>query len=105
MTILYSIYETPGFVEKQRGMTLGSCITEGEDRQKTIEAAQDYYCNRAEEDGEYGDGEQDAILVAYNEDTDAESLEEITLSWHAEKDDYDGGRFDYLAGIGAIRSF
>lgn len=100
MTILYSIHEPPTYANKQRGITLGACLCEDYDREKAIESAQEYYCNRAEEDGEYGEGERDAILVAYNKDTDAESVEEITLTWHAEKDDYDGGRFDYYSSRG-----
>jgi hypothetical protein len=37
------------------------------------------------DDGEYGDGERDATLVIYDEKTDNETLEDITLSWHCEK--------------------
>lgn len=105
MKLFYSVYEAPSYIEKQQGRMLGACITEGEDRAKTIEDAENYYCNRMEEDGEYGEGEQEAVLVFYNEDNGAEKLKDITLTWHAERDTYDGGRFDYLAGIGAIRSF
>lgn len=93
---IYSVYEDKN---------LKACITDGYDRQQVIQAAEDYYCTRAEENSEWGDGEHDAVLITYDETTDAESAEEITLRWHAEKDTYDGGRFDYLAGIGAIRSF
>lgn len=91
MAILYSVYND---------QKLSACITEDYDRAKAIADAEAYYCNRAEEDSEYGAGERDAVLVIYNDDTDAESVEEITLKWHAEKDTYDGGRFDYYNSRG-----
>lgn len=100
MNILYSIHELPSYANKQLGITTGACVNEGYDREAAIESAQQYYCERAEEDGEYGEGERDAILVIYNEDTDTETTEEITLSWHAERDTYDGGRFDYYSSRG-----
>jgi hypothetical protein len=97
---VYAVYETPSFIEKQRGQTLGSCITDGYGRDQVIADAEDFYCTRAEEEAEYGEGERDALLVTHDEKTDAESVEPITLKWQAVRDTYDGGRFDYYSSRG-----
>ena len=83
---------------------LGSCICDGFDRAQVIEAATDYFEGKAIEGGRYGKGEAD-VLLSKSDDDGEEEIEEIKLEWDAERGTYDGGRFDYLAGIGAIRSF
>lgn len=103
MTKIYSVHEEPDFIQRQRKQTLGSCITEGEDRNKTIAAAERYKSELAADAGEYGSFEDYALLVTRDDSNDTETIERIVLKWHATKDTYDGGRFDYMAGIGAIR--
>lgn len=100
--MIYSIYtqETLGLKK-----SLGRCINDGFTRSGVIETAELYFEQQAIDDGETGDGERDVYLVSYDDDTGKETVEEITLTWCIEEDTYDGGRFDYLAGIGAIRSF
>lgn len=102
MTRVYSIYDLSPETNKK----LGSCVTDGYSREEVIDAAQGYYEERDEEEGNSGNHSRDMILVIYDDKTGEEKIEEITISWTAERGDgYDGGRFDYLAGIGAIRSF
>lgn len=100
--MIYSIYtiEMLGLEKK-----LGSCINDGYTRMGVIQTAEAWFEQQAIDDGETGDGEADVYLVSYDDETDKETIEENTLTWCVEEDTYDGGRFDYLAGIGAIRSF
>lgn len=83
--ILYSVYERSNLALTSDGIDLGACVTEDYDRAKAIEAAESYYADQAADDGEYGEGERDALLVIYNEEDDSEKVEEITLSWDCEQ--------------------
>jgi len=89
MSVIYSVYEI------KNGENSGYCVTENDDRASAIASAQDYYCERAEQNGEYGQGECDVMIVTYDEKTNIETEEVITLKWYAMKDVYDGGRYDF----------
>lgn len=76
------------------------CVSEGYVRAEVIEKAEDYFRRQAEANEQWGDGEKEAELVTVCTDDSEEKIERITLSWHAEKDTYDGGRFDYHSSRG-----
>jgi len=98
----YSIHRPLSWIERKHDLTLGTCIAEAESREAAIKAAQDYLEECAAEEGEYGSSQEPFTLVAHVWDTGEETREEINLKWCAEKCTYDGGRFDYLSGIGAL---
>lgn len=100
MPKIYSIYEAPDFMQQLNGVKLGACITEDEIKDVALDSAAGYYQERCEENGEYGNGSADMIVVCTDDDG-RETLEEATVEWCAVRDLYDNGRRDYLIGIGA----
>lgn len=75
---LYSVYERSNMSLGK--LDLGACVTEADTRDDVIREATEYY-----EEAMYDDCERDVILVTYDDDTDNETLEEITLSWNNKK--------------------
>lgn len=94
---LYSICEMGSFMES----AIGACIDEGYDLAKLLDSVTKHFENRAIEDGEYGEGSVDVHLITVDLETDDQVVSTITIEWDAERDTYDGGRADYLKGIGA----
>lgn len=79
--MIYSIFEKPNMVQKANGDKFSDCICEGDTRQEAIEKAKAYLAGVAGETGAL-----DAILVEYDEDTDAEKMEDITIEWVVENE-------------------
>jgi hypothetical protein len=80
----YSIYELPTYVQQCNGLKEGGCITENDDRDEVISDAEDFMCQRALDEGFYGDGEKEVILETFNTETEQYEREIITLNWFAE---------------------
>ena len=87
----YSINELPTDADLKTGLKYSlTTITEGDSRNTVIADAEDYYRDKAMNDGLYGDGEQEAILVVTDCDTEQEYSGVITLTWFA--DDFNEAR-------------
>lgn len=93
MGIVYSIHK-PTFLDKAKGR-LGDCITDGYDKETVIAKAINFFETKMIDDGEVGEAEEGVTLYSYDEDTDAEKEQAITLKISVEDDGYDHGRFDY----------
>ena len=105
--IVYSIHEPATDIQRRAGQSFGACVSDGYSRDDVIKSATEYYEQQMIDNGETSETEKEVILFILDETGDeaVETEEKITLEIIVEDDGYDGGRFDYLAGIGAIRSF
>tara|TARA_R110000764_G_scaffold116029_1_gene202953 strand:- start:18792 stop:19085 length:294 start_codon:yes stop_codon:yes gene_type:complete len=87
----YSINELPTDKDLKAGLKYSLTeITEGDSRNTVIADAEDYYRDKAIDNGVYGDGEQEVVLVVTDCDTEREYTEVITLTWFA--DDFNEAR-------------
>lgn len=73
-------------------------ITDGTDLKAVINESIAFLEGKMIEDGHYGEDEVDVTVIQPDEDIEFP----LTLKLCTEADAYDGGRFDYLSGIGAI---
>jgi len=102
---VYTIYEEPTHAQHLRGVEFGRTITDAYSRADAIDTAEGYFQDRSEEAGEFGKQYRDMVLGSYDPITDEETFEKVRLTWEAEPYTGDSSRLDYLAGIGAARSF
>lgn len=73
--IIYSLHNRPMMYSGQK---LGSCITEGYDREKVLRDAEDWFAQNAVE-MDYGT--EDMLLQTYNTETGEETTEEVVVTW------------------------
>jgi hypothetical protein len=106
MAKIFAIYTLPNTADEKRGDILGTCVLERDTRLKAIVAAEAHFEDRAFENGNYGPGSEDILIVSYDGETDEEVIEPAKLGWFTIRPTrrMNDNRFDYLAGIGAIRS-
>lgn len=93
MGIVYSIHN-PTWLEKKQNK-LGDCICDGYNKEKVIAEAINYFEVQMLDADECGLDEKEVLLYSYNEETDEEKEEFITLKIEVEDDSYDHGRFDF----------
>lgn len=92
-SVYYAIYDSEG-----------GCVCDGYDLQAVLARAEVYYTDLAAENGHIGYGSEDVVLIWDYEDLGLELQQQIRITWEIERDHYDGGRFDYLAAIGAVKT-
>jgi hypothetical protein len=78
----YAIHELPTYKQTCQGERYAPHSSfEGNDKHNLIEQAENYYCEKSMDNGEYGDGEQEVYLVTMDDDGNVIDEEVINLTW------------------------
>ena len=95
---MFSVYEEPSYAQRLAKVELGQCVSEEhKTKEEAIEKAEQVFLLKAVDNDEWGKGDASCILYIYDDETGNETIEPVTIEWEAEKDNYDGGRFDYIS--------
>lgn len=101
--VYFAVCELPSADLKNKGIFSGEIITDGFNKHSVIQAALMHLITTSEENEEWGEHERELVLFTQDENED-EIYEIIKLEWVAEKDEYDGGRYDYYSSRGCTHA-
>lgn len=81
----YTINELPTYKEICKGLKYGlNSVLESDSKDDIIAEAEDFFCNKSLDNGEYGDGELEVFLITHNDDGEIIAENIITITWFGE---------------------
>ena len=79
---MYAIHKLPTYKQTCEGLKYAPHSSfEGDDKDDVIESAENYFRQKAIDEGQYDEGEQEVYLVTMDDDGNVIDEEVINLTW------------------------